>query len=76
MATLTIKEKRMCEIKTDASFILSTAIPEKPKKIKAMINEATETAAIKNDRIIQIFFLSNPLDVPIINGKANRGDFI
>jgi len=52
MATLTIKEKRMCEIKTDASFILSTAIPEKPKKIKAMINEATETAAIKNDRII------------------------
>jgi hypothetical protein len=76
MATFTIKEKRMCEIKTDASFILSTTIPEKPKKIKAMINDATVTAAIKNDRIILICFLSNPLDVPIIKGKANRGDFI
>ena len=76
MATFTIKEKRICEIKTDASFILSTAIPEKPKKIKAMINDATATAAIKKDRIILICFLSNPLDVPIINGKANRGDFI
>ena len=76
MATFTIKEKRMCEIKTDASFILSTAIPEKPKKIKAMINDATVTAAIKNNRIILICFFSNPSDVPIINGKANKGNFI
>ncbi len=76
MATFTIKEKRMCEIKTDASFILSTTTPVKPKKIKAMINDATVTAAIKNNKIIPICFLSNPLDVPIINGKANRGAFI